>query len=155
MTAKAPEATEQADGVVEKHFVIFFSPGTFVAETSKRDIPSWDVSTAVRMADDINERHGATPYGFRFTTRRREAGDLDSKEVARSPMHYLGGRVETLAEVEARNDPLEKILISNMRSNGWNRIIVNDNSWRWTQPLEDGDIVVPYTPPVRKDRHEI
>jgi len=36
----------------------------------------------------------------------------------------------------------EKILVSNMEVNGWKRVITNDNSWRWTQPLEKSDVVL-------------
>jgi hypothetical protein len=101
------------------------------------------------MADEIQERYAATPYGFRFTTRTRGDEDLDSKESARSPMYYLGGKVETLEEVKARNNPRDEILVQNMEGNGWSRIVVNTNSWRWTQPLEDGAVVLDYTPPER------
>jgi hypothetical protein len=127
---------------MEKHFVEFLSPGTFVAESASKPIDAWDVEAAVLMAADIKERYGATPYGFRFSTRSRGPDDLDSKETARSGVYYLGGRIETLEQVKARNDPKERILISNMEGNGWDRIVVNDNSWRWTQPLRDGDVVL-------------
>ena len=127
---------------MEEHFVEFLSPGTFMAESSDREIPSWDIEAAKQMARDIKERYGAVPYGFRFKTRSRGPDDLDSKVTETSPMYYLGGRVETLAEVEARNYPRESILRSNMRGNGYDRIIVNDNSWRWTQPLKAADVVL-------------
>lgn len=128
---------------MEKHFVTFYSPGSFVAETTERPIDTWDVPTAQKMAKSIKERHGATPYGFRFTTRGRGKDDLDSKVIATSPMHYLGGKVETLAEVEARNDPRDKILIQNMRGNGYERVVTTTNGYRWTQPLDKGDVVLP------------
>lgn len=127
---------------MQKHFVTFYSPGTFVAEDTTRPIDSWDVDAAIEMARGITERHGAVPYGFRFTTRSRSDGELDSKVTAKSNLYYLGGRVETLAEVEARDDPKETILRSNMRANGYDRIVVNDNSWRWTQPLGADDVVL-------------
>ncbi len=130
---------------MEKHFVTFYSPGTIVAETTENPIDAWDVDTAVEMARTVTERYEAKPYGFRFTTRTRGEDDLDSKVSATSPLHYLGGRVETLEEVEARDDPDEQILRSNMRCNGYDRIIVNDNSWRWTQPLKPEDIVLDVT----------
>lgn len=132
---------------IQKHFVRFYSPGTFVAEMSEKPIESWDTDAAMKMADEITERYSATPYGFRFITRGRDDDDLDSKEIASSNFYYLGGKVETLAEVEARNDPKEEILRSNMRCNGYDRIIVNDNSWRWTQPLDAQDVVLDYVPP--------
>jgi hypothetical protein len=130
------------DAFMQKHFVTFYSPGTFVHEVTTRAIDKWDVDKAVEMARGIVERYNARPYGFRFSTRARSAGELDSKVTRESAMYYLGGKVETLAEVEARNDPKEEILRANMRGNDWPRIIVNDNSWRWTQPLEDDDVVL-------------
>lgn len=94
--------------IVEKHFVTFYSPGTFVAETTVKEIDSWDAAEAVKLADEITERHGATPYGFRFSTRTRNENDFDSKETSRTNLYYLGGRIETVQDVESRNDPNEK-----------------------------------------------
>jgi hypothetical protein len=131
---------------MEKHFVTFYSPGTFVSETTEQPIASWDVEIAKQMARDIRERYNAKPYGFRFSTRSRGDDDLDSKETASSPMHYLGGRIETRAEVEARNDPKEEILRANMRCNDIERIIVNDNSWRFTAALKPDDVVLDWHP---------
>lgn len=128
---------------MKAHFVTFYSPGTFVAETSERAIPSWDAVVAVAMAKEITERHGARPYGFRFTTRARTADELDSKVVATSPMHYIGGKVETRAEVEARNDPKEENLRANMRMNDYDRIWTSTEGWRWTQPLDADAVVLP------------
>lgn len=127
---------------MKQHFVIFYSPGTFVAETTSKPIDAWNVDDAVAMSAMIEERHGARPYGFRFTTRGRGPDDLDSKEIASSPMHYIGGKVETLEEVEARGDPSEAILRSNMRGNGYKRIWTSTKGWKWTQPLKDDDLVI-------------
>lgn len=131
---------------VQQHFVTFYSPGTFVAEQSTKPIDSWDVEAAMKMAHGIEERYGAVPYGFRFSTRTRGDGDLDSAESAKSPFYHLGGKVETLAEVEARNDPKEKILRLNMHSNGYDKIVVNDNSWRSVHPLGKTDVVLDWKP---------
>lgn len=130
----------------KQHYVTFYSPGTFVAETSAKPISAWDVDEAIAMARSIKERHGATPYGFRFTTRGRSDEDLDAKEIAKSPFYWLGGKVETGEEILARADPREHVLCSNIRINGYKRIITNDNSWRWTQPLGDDDVVLEFTP---------
>lgn len=127
---------------MEQHFVIFFSPGTFVAEQSRQRIDSWDTDKAVQMSKGIKERHGALPYGFCFTTRERKDDELDSREIKRSGVYYLGGKVLTLEDVKARNDPKDKILISNMEGNKWDKIVINDNSWRWIQPLEADDVVL-------------
>ena len=131
---------------MKKHFVVFCSPGTFVDETTQREIASWDQQEAVKMAHDIVERHGATPYGFYFTTRERGPDNLDSKQTESSEMYYLGGKVETLAEVEARATKADEILLSNMRNNGYARIITNTNSWRVTKPFSDRDTVLDFTP---------
>jgi len=130
--------------MMQKHFVTFFSPGTFVAETTEKPVDSWDVEAAKSMARSIKERYGATPYGFRFSTRERKDDELDSKETKRSPMYYLGGKVETLAQVKKRATDKDRILIANMECNGWSRIITNDNSWRVTRPLEKGDVVLEF-----------
>ena len=127
---------------MKKHFVTFYSPGTFVAEQTTKPIPSWDVEKAIDMSKNIKERYGALPYGFQFSTRIRGKDDLDSHESKHSNMYYLGGEVLSLAQVKARNDPNDKILISNMETNKWEKIIINTNSWKWTQPLEKDDVVL-------------
>ena len=127
---------------MEKHFVTFLSPGKFFAASTTKEIDSWDVDKAVEMSANIKERYGATPYGFYFTTRARGPEDFDSREVNKSGVYFLGGDVLTLADVEAQNDPGNKILISNMRNNGWDKIVVNNSSYKWTQPLLDKDVVL-------------
>ena len=132
---------------MEKHFVTFYSPGTFVSETTTRDIPAWDVELAKEMASTVFERHGARPYGFEFTTRGRGPNDLDSKVIAKSGTYFLGGVIETYEQVVARNDPEERILRDNMRANGWDKIITNTNSWRITRPFEEGDFLLEFAFP--------
>ena len=127
---------------MKKHFVTFYSPGTFFAEKSEKPISSWDIEKAKEMAKGIKERYGSTPYGFRFSTRERKDDELDSKVAKTSGMYYLGGKVETLAQVKKRATDKDSILISNMECNGWKKIITNDNSWRISQPLEKGDVVL-------------
>lgn len=129
---------------MEKHFVTFYSPGTFVAEQTIQDIDAWDTSAAMAMAASISERYNAKPYGFRFSTRTRGPDDLDSVVSSTSPMYYLPHcKVETLEEIEARNDPKESILRANMRGNGYDRIVVTTEGWKWTQPLSANDVVLP------------
>lgn len=130
---------------MKQHFVTFLSPGTFVNEETTRPIQEWDTEAAVEMAREIKERHSATPYAFFFTTRERSENELDSKVTERSAgIYFLGGRVLTLADIEARNEPeKDRILISNMRNNGYGRVIENCNSWKITVPLRDEDTVLP------------
>lgn len=134
---------------MEKHFVQFFSPGTFVSEQTSKPIDAWDVDAALAMAGDIHERYGARPYGFRFVTRSRQDDELDSKQTACGPMHYLGGTIRALADVERDNLPDEDILRSNMRCNGYDRIVTNTNSWKFTGPLNADDVVLDFKFPER------
>lgn len=127
---------------MEKHFVTFLSPGTFVSEQRTMEIGYWDTEQAAAIAHTVVERYGAVPYAFYFTTRERGPDDFDSRETNRSHMYYLGGTILTLEQIEARGDPADRILLSNMRVNGFDRVIVNDNSWRVVQPLRDGDVVI-------------
>jgi hypothetical protein len=131
---------------VKKHFVTFYSPGTFVSESTEKEIDSWDVEVAKEMARNFKKRHGATPYGFRFSTRERGENDLDSKTVAKSGMYFLGGKVRHLDFIILENNPDERILISNMKNNGWDRVVENCNSYKITQPLEKDDVVLDWTP---------
>jgi len=133
--------------IIAKHFVTFYSPGTFVAETTEKPIDAWDIKQATEMARSVLERYNAAPYGFRFSTRSRGPEDLDSRVTATSPFYWLGGTVETQADVEARATDKERILLSNMRSAGPDaKIITNTNSWRWTSLLGETDVVLDFTP---------
>jgi hypothetical protein len=131
---------------MEQHFVTFYSPGTFCSEETTQPIDSWDVDKACEMAHDVVERHAARPYAFAFSTRGRGPNDLDSKETARSATYYLGGSVRTAAEVLAGTDPKEDILRSNVRCNGYKRIITNNNSWQFVGAIMDNDVVLDWTP---------
>ena len=127
---------------MKKHFVTFYSPGTFVSETTEEPITSWDIDIAVEMSTKILERYEARPYGFRFSTRERGQKDLDSKVTKTSNLYYLGGDILTLEQVKARKDPKDKILISNMECNHLDKIIENRNSWLFTGALEKNDVVI-------------
>lgn len=127
---------------MERHFVTFMSPGTFVNEETTQEIDSWDVKEAMRRSRDVRERHGAVPFGFYFSTRSRRDDDLDSRVTKTSNTYYLGGTILTLEDIKARNDPDDRILISNMECNDWARVIENNNSWRSVRPLNDDDVVL-------------
>ncbi len=128
---------------VSQHFVTFLSPGTFVAEHRTLPVESWDVERAQAMASEVVERYNARPYGFYFTTRGRGPDDLDSRELKRSGTYFLGGTIRTVDDVRADAKSDERILLSNMVGNGYARVVENHNSWKWTQPLGDKDVVLP------------
>lgn len=127
---------------MEKHFVKFFSAGTFVAEQTVKEIDSWDVDKAIEMSKEITERYGAKPYGFRFFTKGRTESDLDSKVVAQSGTYFINGVVETLEDIKAKRNPNNRILISNMECNGWDKVVTTYNPYKWTQPFETNDTIV-------------
>ncbi len=126
---------------MKKNYVTFYSPGTMVAEMTKKEIASWNVAKALKMMPDIKERHGATPYGFSFTTMKRGLRDFEPKEIAQSGMYYVNCRVQTLEDIE-KEGPATATLAQNMRSNGWDRVVTTTEGWRWTQPLREGDTVL-------------
>ena len=128
--------------MVKKHFVEFFSPGSFFAETDTKSIDSWDIDKAKEMAKSITQRYGAKPYAFRFITRGRTDDELDSKVVEQSGYYFINGVVKTLEEIKAENNPDNRILISNMECNGWDRVVITRSPYRWTQPFGKEDSVV-------------
>lgn len=127
---------------MKKHFVTFYSPGTMVAESTVKEISSWDIGMAVAMSKDIEERHGARPYGFFFTTKKRGFRDFTPREVARSGMYYVNCKVETLEELEARGDKKESILLQNMKTNGWDKMVSTKSGWAWSHPFHEGDTLL-------------
>jgi hypothetical protein len=144
-------ALETAPSLIQtKHYAIFFSPGTLFSEQSTREVSGWNPVEACAMAREITERYNSKPYGFRFES-RLVSDDIDDghggslrvepKTVATSKMFHINAVVETLEQVEARNDPKEEILRSNMRANGW-KIAMTTNSWKHCAIFEDGDCVV-------------
>lgn len=127
---------------MKKNYVTFYSPGTMVAETTRREIASWNVAKVLKILPDIEERYGAKPYGFRFTTMKRGLRDFAPRETAQSNMYYVNCRVETLEEIEKRDDPKESILRQNMQTNGWDKMVTTTSGWKWSHPLHEGDIVL-------------
>ena len=127
---------------MQKHFVTFYSPGSFVAETTVKEIDAWSVDLAVRMAKDIKERHGATPYGFRFKT--KESDGWSPKTVKESGMYYLGGKLMKLIDIPDTKE--NSILRDNMIFNNYEWVIENTNSWKVTLPFyKDKDTLLGWT----------
>lgn len=121
---------------MERHFVKFLIPGTFFAEETVKPIDSWDIQKAIVMSKEIRGRYDAAPYGFQFIT--RDHGKVEKS----SGIYYINGVVETLEEIKAKHDPNNRILISNMEGNGWDKVVTTCNSYRWTQPFNHEDAVV-------------
>jgi hypothetical protein len=78
----------------------------------------------------------------RFGIGRVAFGLTDFLQAKLNRIEFHGGKIETLTDVKERNDPDERILLSNMECNKWDRIITNTNSWKVTQPLLAEDVVL-------------
>jgi hypothetical protein len=127
------------------------SPGTLFAETSVRELPWPDVREAARLASEVVERYNARPYCFRLVEQlvsdpvpdgRGGTLEVVPKVLSTSGRYFLTGRLRTLDDVEAENDPGEDILRSNMAGNGWYVVCENTNSWKATQPFEEADVLL-------------
>ncbi len=134
-----------------EHRVEFLSPGTFMSEATSKAIREWDSVEAVAMSKGIEERHGATPYGFRFKTYITHDpipdghGDflkVEPKVVAKSGIYYITGTIRSIEQVVADDIADEMILRSNMLCNHVAYIICNTNSYRTTMEFEAEDYVV-------------
>jgi hypothetical protein len=132
-----------------KHFVTFYSPGTLFHEETRREIDSWDTRAATKMAAEIVERHGSKPFGFRFSTSIVVSDVLDgiggtmpetSKEIAKSAPFYIGGRLRTLAEVEAEEPG--SILAWNMRANDWATVVETCSPYRACNVFQHGAVLL-------------
>lgn len=133
------------------HRVTFLSPGSFVSEQTSRPVLLWDIPAACEAATDVTERHGARPYGFYFTTyvTAPDVPDgmggtlkVEARETERSGMHFLGGSILTVEDVERRADPKDAILLSNMRGNDMALVCEVRNGFRSTHPFGARDVTV-------------
>ena len=125
---------------VRRTYVEFVYPGVIVNETSVKEVESRDTSE-VKVPD------GA--FGFRFfdvlIAKVECAGktvELRSDRLNQSPMHYYGGRIFSREEV-ARKVPDNRILLSNMEGNGWDRVIKTRTGN--FQPFEESDVFIEAT----------
>lgn len=136
---------------MRKNYVTFYSPGTLFAEIRTVPIEQWDPTVAVGMSNDVEERYGARPYAFQFSTYLEvdpvpdgEGGYADAgpKRLTTTGMYYIGGRVDTYDDIRHREDPSDLILLSNMRGNGFWIAVTNERTWRVTHPFEPKDFLV-------------
>ena len=119
------------------HKVEFLLPGSFLPESVVRTLDERSVDAATTQVPagafcfvlfDVPETPDLGP-DFVVTAKRQNV----------SGRYYLGGDVLTLAEVEALG-PEKRILASNMRGNGWARVIkTRRGNW---QPFTDEDALL-------------
>ena len=132
----------------KREMVTFYSPGTFVDETTALEIAKWEPSLAIRLSGNIEERHGAKPYAFQFSTVvggndvvvDGEKCKVESKTIKSSGLHYIDGKVLTFKDIP--DDDEHHILRSNMECNGWSAVVETRNSYRHTGIFDKNDVVV-------------
>lgn len=113
-------------------------PGSFFAEHVSKEIPEMTVAAAKAAAPKsafafvLYERADPVDLGPEYT--------VTPKRQNESGKHFLGGQIFTLAEIESLNDPDNRILISNMRGNRWDRVI-RTSMGNW-QPFEETSCIV-------------
>ena len=134
--------------VKEINYVIFLSPGTFVSETSKKEIDGWDIKEALKISKKITERHNAKPYGFRFEQYKSlppvksdgETFNVEQKFVKSSGTYYITGKILNLGDIPDTKE--NEILRSNMRCSKIKAVIENKNSYKFTGEFGDKDTLV-------------
>lgn len=131
-------------------FVTFLSPGTLFSEQTTKAIDGWSTYQAMLMSASVVERYGARPYAFYFTTcvvaepiEDGEGGHLTvrPREVGRSGIFHINGRVLTFDELTARADPSDANLILNMACS-IPIVVQTFNSFRHTSEFREGDVCV-------------
>lgn len=110
----------------------FLQPGSFVANER------WELFTT--KPDPRSVHFTERDYAFQIFEREDviddAGGTFKGKESALGPVYYHpDSKLETLDEIKARNDPRDKILISNCVTNGWSTLILT--RWgHWPQPYD-------------------
>ena len=121
---------------VTVRYVRFLSPGSFVA--NDRTVP-------VDSADPQTVKWPENAYAF---TLHERVDVLDGPETFKGEAKQIGpvyyhpdSKVLTEAEVAAKGDPRDSILLSNMRCNKWPSVIYS-RCGNWAQPYEAGKALV-------------
>lgn len=135
-----------------KYFVTFLIPGMLFHEEYTEEVSSWSPDAALELLRSPRlKRLAGVTYGFYFTTRSRTKDELNSHTSAASDCYFLGGMVETQAQIRARQDPaggIGGILLRNMETNKWDRVItVNTYAGKVTLPMQSKDVNLPYDRP--------
>jgi len=109
----------------------FLYPGTFFAESSSRPVPCRELPATIP----------GQATGYRFFTRHEAV--VDGEKLVGQPKNYSPwtyfGKEFTLEQVQAMEGDRSRILLSNMRTNGYGRVVQTAyGNW---YPLNDGDTV--------------
>lgn len=127
-------------GTVRRYFVEFLLPGLIIGETRTED-------AGIEKPDPAGVRFPEDAYAFRIWSRVEVPnGDdvLKGKRQNEGPLYYHpGSTVTTLEQLEAPDCGYNvgRILLSNMRNNGWPAVIWT--RWKnWPQPYDPAKQVI-------------
>jgi hypothetical protein len=113
-------------------YIEFLYPGTFFAENSSQLVSSRTLPEVIP----------GQVTGYRFFTRQEAM--VDGEKLVGQPKDYSDwtyfGKEHTAEEVQALDDDRFRVLKSNVRINGWQRV-VQTTYGNW-YPLEEADRVV-------------
>jgi len=116
-----------------KHFVRFFFPGVFMPEETVQEVSDCDPK-------NVTAPERCFAFEFFERTYGEVAGEVLKGDVRnKSGRYYVAGMRYALADLE-REFPTERVLISNMKNNGWPEL-VRCNTGNW-QPLRPGDVLL-------------
>ena len=126
-----------------KTFVEFTCPGAFFNETYSREVDTRDPS-CLQIPDNayafqFYDIIGTTQVIWNLKSVDNERVTMKSERMNLSLRYYLNGKVMTYDEVAAEV-PNNKILLSNMKCNGWRGVI--KTRFGNFQPFTDGKDVV-------------
>ncbi len=122
---------------IRKTYVEFQYPGLLFSNISTQEVETRDTSK-------LDMPKNAFAFNFFDIISMTievdgELVELESKRIHKSNLHYYGGKVYTAQEIR-RKFPQEKTLISNMRINGYKKVIkCRTGNW---QPLEKDDVFI-------------
>ena len=117
-----------------KHYLETYYPGFLVSDTSVEEVDHRDPKRV-----ELDDRAYAFRFFDRTVTTTPDGEALMGKPKNHSGLIFPEGRVMTPEDVE-RDMPGEKILISNMRCNGYKRVV--HTKFGQTFPLNDEDVVL-------------
>lgn len=111
-----------------KTFIVtYLSPGTLFSEINTKEFSCRDLElllpTIKDYAQEINQRHGAKPYGF----------TVEGVEGT----YYIKGTIKTFHQIVQENfGKPDTILIRNMRNNNYTHVIVGNSPYQFSMPFD-------------------
>ncbi|PZM08070.1 hypothetical protein CPY51_30470 [Rhizobium tubonense] len=129
---------------MSKEYAVFLFNGSFTNTERPVQVPCRDVDRATEIAQQLTLQYGAPPFAFHFESR---VDSLDSIGN-RSGLYYLGGTIQTLAEIRAECNPSNQRMIWNLEARGIDKIVTNNCPCLACFPLRDEDQVLTWEPAV-------